>query len=127
MTATQVIAFVAQSVNQVIHGLRAWPSTSTRTGACIWSVSHTWLRQPSRLGEVHASGYPRHPASSTPPVPRSRSDQGRLPVLARADYESSRCATCRYQQTAGQLPVVVTAVTTQRKQWQISTLVGQRC
>lgn len=33
MTATPVIAFVAPSVNQVIHGLRASPSTSTSTGA----------------------------------------------------------------------------------------------
>ncbi|WP_263638847.1 hypothetical protein [Streptomyces sp. CoT10] len=41
MTATQVIAFVAQSVNHVIHGLRAVPSTSTSTGACMRSVSHT--------------------------------------------------------------------------------------
>ncbi|MFE4423052.1 hypothetical protein [Streptomyces sp. NPDC056817] len=39
--ATPVIAFVAQSVNHVIHGLRAVPSTSTSTGACMWSVSHT--------------------------------------------------------------------------------------
>ncbi|MDQ1022417.1 hypothetical protein QFZ43_008966 [Streptomyces afghaniensis] len=33
MTATPVIAFVAQSVNHVIHGLQALPSTSTNTGA----------------------------------------------------------------------------------------------
>ncbi|WP_327241172.1 hypothetical protein [Streptomyces sp. NBC_01320] len=33
VTATPMIAFVAQSTNQVIHGRRAVPSTSTRTGA----------------------------------------------------------------------------------------------
>ncbi|WP_146214530.1 hypothetical protein [Streptomyces sp. ICBB 8177] len=32
VTAMPVIAFVAQSVNQVIHGLRALPSTLTSTG-----------------------------------------------------------------------------------------------
>lgn len=44
VSATPVIAFVAHSVcpvNQVIHGLRAWPSTSTSTAAWTWSVSHT--------------------------------------------------------------------------------------
>ncbi|MFB6963021.1 hypothetical protein ACFCYB_40185 [Streptomyces sp. NPDC056309] len=41
MMAAPVIAFVAQSVNHVIHSLRALPSTSTSTGACMWSVSHT--------------------------------------------------------------------------------------
>jgi hypothetical protein len=35
VSAAPVIAFVAQSVNQVIHGLRALPSTSTSTA--VWT------------------------------------------------------------------------------------------
>ncbi|WP_411138097.1 hypothetical protein [Streptomyces sp. C10] len=35
VTATPVIALVAQSMNQVTHGVASSPSTSTSTGTCL--------------------------------------------------------------------------------------------
>ncbi len=48
-----MIAFVAQSVNHMIHGLRTVPSTSTSTGACMWWVPHIWVTPAPRAGQEH--------------------------------------------------------------------------
>jgi hypothetical protein len=69
-----VIAFVAQSVNQVIHGRRVVPSTSTSTGAWTWSVSHTWLRHPrGRARNTSCLRAARSPAARPARSPGSRS------------------------------------------------------
>ncbi|MEH6374304.1 DUF4158 domain-containing protein [Streptomyces sp. KLMMK] len=60
-------------------GLRALPSTSTSTGTCMWSVSHTWFRQPR--GRARNTSCLR--AARSPPASPARSPGVRSRRIAR--------------------------------------------